>query len=553
MRSRLLRCALAVLAALVLAACAPAVSAPAPATQGEPTDSSTGTATTAPSGAASMEGMDHAGMAETDHPFDAQFIDSMIEHHQGAIDMATPALEQAEHDELRAMAEEIIAAQEGEIARMQEWRAAWYPDIAATTGMGMAMGDMELGGDDSVPFDRRFMEAMISHHRGAIMMAQAALENAEHVEIRELAEAIIAAQEAEIAQIHEWINAWYPAAGQAAPATAGFTGSIWVANEKGNSLSVIDAATNAVVTTLTGIEGPHNVQVAPDGRTVWAVSGHDNLAVAVDAQGYSLLGVVPVGASPAHVIVSPDGATAWVSSSGDNTVSVIDTAAYTVVQTISVGEFPHGLRPSSDGALVAVADMRSNAVSLIDAATYEVESIEVGNAPVQVAFAPDDAALYVTLNGDDAVAKVDLESRTVVGTAAVGDGPVQVYVTPDSRFVLVANQGTEETPSTTLSIVDAESMAAVAEIETGQGAHGVAVEPGGRYAYVSNLYGNTLAVVDLETRAVVATVPTGAAPNGVSVSPLAPAAGGAEVLLPVAEHAGAIEGEGEPEGHDEHH
>jgi YVTN family beta-propeller protein len=500
-----------------------------------------------------MEGMDHGAMANPDQPFDAQFIDSMIEHHQGAIDMATPALEQAEHDELRAMAEEIIAAQEGEIVRMQEWRAAWYPDIAATTGMGMAMGDMELGGDDSVPFDRRFMEAMISHHRGAIMMAQAALENAEHVEIRELAEAIIAAQEAEIAQIHEWINAWYPAAGQAAPATAGLTGSIWVANEKGNSLSVIDAATNAVVTTLTGIEGPHNVQVAPDGRTVWAVSGHDNLAVAVDAQDYGLLGVVPVGASPAHVVVSPDGATAWVSNSGDNTVSVIDTAAYTVVQTISVGEFPHGLRSSPDGAIVAVADMRSNAVSLIDAATYEVQSIEVGNGPVQVAFAPDGAALYVTLNGDDAVAKLDLASRTVVGTAAVGDGPVQVYVTPDSRFVLVANQGTEETPSTTLSIVDAESMEAVAEIETGQGAHGVAVEPSGRYAYVSNLYGNTLAVVDLETRVVVATVATGAAPNGVSVSPLAPAAGGAEVLLPVAEHAGADEGEGEPEVHDEHH
>ncbi|HAJ35079.1 MAG TPA: hypothetical protein DCL15_05250, partial [Chloroflexi bacterium] len=104
-------------------------------------------------------------------------------------------------------------------------------------------------------------------------------------------------------------------------ATAPLAGAVWIANEEGNSLTVVDAATNAVVTTLTGIPAPHNVQVSPDGRTVWVVSGHEGLAIAVDAQELSLLGVAPVGSAPAHVIVSPDGATAYVTNSGDNTVT----------------------------------------------------------------------------------------------------------------------------------------------------------------------------------------------------------------------------------------
>ena len=574
MHSRILTFVAALLTVMVVAACGQAAKAPTaqePTTLAVPTSATGSTepilTETSPLTAAivstapvalgimagmtetmpDMVGMGHGAMAKPGQPFDVQFIDSMIGHHQSAITMATMVLEQGEHPELRAMAEEIISAQEAEIVQMQAWRTAWYPDLPASEAM--AMGEMMLSNDTSMPFDRRFLEAMISHHRGVIMMAEAAVTQVEHEEIRQQADAIISDQEAEISQMHEWINAWYPGQAQDGPSTSGLTGSIWVANEAGNSLSVIDAATNRIVTTLTGIEGPHNVQVAADGRTVWAVSGHDSLAVAVDTQNYTLLGAIPVGNSPAHVIVSPDGATVWVSNSGDNTVSIIDTATYTIVQTIPVGAFPHGLRPSADGGSVAVANMQGDSVSLIDTTTFEVENIEAGVAPVQVAFAPDGGALYVTLNGADAVAKVDMDSRTVVGTAAVGDGPVQVYVTPDSRLALVANQGTADSPSTTLSIVDAASMREVAQVETGLGAHGVAVEPGGRYAYVTNLYGSTLVVVDLAERTVVTTVPTGSSPNGVSFSTLAPAAAAPEIALPVPDHGGEAAG---TEGHEVH-
>lgn len=102
-------------------------------------------------------------------------------------------------------------------------------------------------------------------------------------------------------------NASQPRASQP---KAGVEGTVWVADEEGNSITVINAATNKVITTLNGIEGAHNLQVAPDGKTVWAVSGHDVLAVMLDASSYKVHGVVPTGMEPAHIILSPDGKTA---------------------------------------------------------------------------------------------------------------------------------------------------------------------------------------------------------------------------------------------------
>lgn len=150
-----------------------------------------------------MSKMDEAG------PYDALFIDSMIMHHQGAIEMANQALEEATKPEIKAMAEAIIKAQEAEIAQMQEWRKNWYADLAPTTGMGMDMGTMEISSDSSKPFDQRFIEAMIPHHEGAIAMAKDAQQKAEHQEIKTLSGEIITAQEGEITQMQQWLKDWF--------------------------------------------------------------------------------------------------------------------------------------------------------------------------------------------------------------------------------------------------------------------------------------------------------------------------------------------------------
>ncbi|NJM40041.1 MAG: DUF305 domain-containing protein, partial [Anaerolineae bacterium] len=140
-------------------------------------------------------------------PFDAQFIDGMIIHHQGAIDMANDALTKAEKPEIKTLSQAILKAQDAEIKQMKGWRTQWYPDLKETGGMSMDMGPMSVK-DGTEPYDIRFIDAMIPHHEGAIAMAKEALQKAEKPELKTLAEEIIKAQTAEIEQMKQWRAAW---------------------------------------------------------------------------------------------------------------------------------------------------------------------------------------------------------------------------------------------------------------------------------------------------------------------------------------------------------
>jgi uncharacterized protein (DUF305 family) len=76
-----------------------------------------------------------------------------------------------------------------------------------------SMTSMDLGPADK-SFDLRLIDGMIPHHEGAVAMAQEALQKSNRPEIKQLAQAIIKAQEREIAELKQWRTAWYPKAGK---------------------------------------------------------------------------------------------------------------------------------------------------------------------------------------------------------------------------------------------------------------------------------------------------------------------------------------------------
>jgi uncharacterized protein (DUF305 family) len=156
--------------------------------------------------------------------YDLRFIDGMIPHHEGAVTMAEAALENSQRPEIRQLAEEIIAAQAEEIDQMRQWRAKWYPNAPAEPVMydpatnqdgqmspemiaAMRM-DVDLGGADG-EFDRRFIDAMIPHHEGAVEMATDLQQKSTRPELLALVDDIISSQQREIDQMQRWRQEWY--------------------------------------------------------------------------------------------------------------------------------------------------------------------------------------------------------------------------------------------------------------------------------------------------------------------------------------------------------
>ena len=152
---------------------------------------------------------------ETQHnDADTQFAQMMIVHHEGAIEMADLAVANAATEDVRSLAERITGAQGPEIELMTSWLKAWGEELPSDADMSpMDHGSMEMDGMDQetamaelsglsgTEFDRRFLELMTDHHRGAIEMAEEHRGGGENTAAIEMSGKIIDAQTAEITEM----------------------------------------------------------------------------------------------------------------------------------------------------------------------------------------------------------------------------------------------------------------------------------------------------------------------------------------------------------------
>ncbi len=146
-------------------------------------------------------------LGKADKNYDLKFIDGMIAHHMGAIDMAKIAKEESKNPEVIKLANNIITIQEKEIEQMYSWKKDWYNDTSKVEMNDYSM-NVNLGTSDS-KYDLRFINAMIAHHNMAIEMAMDAQRKSTRNEILNLANDVITAQTREISNMNTWRENWY--------------------------------------------------------------------------------------------------------------------------------------------------------------------------------------------------------------------------------------------------------------------------------------------------------------------------------------------------------
>ena len=147
---------------------------------------------------------------------DASFAANMISHHRQAIEMAELVSGRSSNAKVIALAERIKAAQAPEIETMSGWLKSWgmtVPEDMSGMDMGgsmpgaMSEADMQkLSGMKGAEFDEMFLTMMISHHEGAIEMANTEVASGKNAQAKELAQKVISDQTAEIAEIRSLLG-----------------------------------------------------------------------------------------------------------------------------------------------------------------------------------------------------------------------------------------------------------------------------------------------------------------------------------------------------------
>ena len=158
-----------------------------------------------------MSSMDKMKAVKMNGDFDAEYAAMMIEHHQGAIEMANIELKSGSDNTMKAMAQSIITAQTAEIEKFQTILASHKENIVkgehpelmeAMSGMDAKTKETKMTGN----VDKDFAMMMKAHHGGAIEMSKGELGDGKVYELKKMAQQIIEEQNKEIIQFDNFLS-----------------------------------------------------------------------------------------------------------------------------------------------------------------------------------------------------------------------------------------------------------------------------------------------------------------------------------------------------------
>ncbi len=162
----------------------------------------------------------------------------------------------------------------------------------------------------------------------------------------------------------------------------------------------------------------NTLALAEDNRTLVAANMLNNtVSIVIPLQG-DVLAEIPVGHDPRGVALAQDDSLALVVNRGDSTLSIVGVREQTVLDTISLGGvWPYAI--ISDGALAYISLQGSDEIAIVDVATQRlVRRIAVPDSPAGLALWGD--FLYVTHLWSGDVSMVYLPQAEVVSTASTG-------------------------------------------------------------------------------------------------------------------------------------
>jgi YVTN family beta-propeller protein len=300
---------------------------------------------------------------------------------------------------------------------------------------------------------------------------------------------------------------------------------IYVANSDDNKISVIDPATDRVVSEIAVSPNPHGIVPSPDGKRFYVSSESKDILDVVDRKTGSVIRKVPIGTRPNNVAITADGKRVYICIRGEQWVDIVDTASLERVKRVPVGRGPHNVYRTPDGAHMIATSMDDNKLTVISTATEEAEfEIPAGGVPrpLVIDANPDRSIqrLFVQLSNLHGFAVIDWASRKETQRVMLPDAPPGarplipatfshgIGIAPDHKTLWV-----DSLLDDSVSVFSLPDLKRRTTIKVGRGPDWMVFTPDGARCYVSNAGGNTVSVLDTVKMKEMVKIPVGKVPK----------------------------------------
>src|SRR5262245_4521872 len=299
-------------------------------------------------------------------------------------------------------------------------------------------------------------------------------------------------------------------------------------NAAGDSVMLIDPATNKVVAEIKDIEVNHGAAVAPDGSRFYITNEADTTVDIVDGKTLKIVKRVALTNHPNNIAISKDGKRVYVAIvAGAGAVDVIDAATMTRAKSIRTEGGIHNTFMTPDGKYVVAGSIVGRKISVIDQKTEEIAwtiPMEAGVRPICFEANPDGSAkrMFVQLSDCHGVVTVDWNTKQVVDRIKLPDVPASerhteglqgspshgIGITPDGKTLWATSK-----MNSAIYAYSIPDLKFVAGVKVGDHPDWLTFTPDSKYVYVANAGSNSVSVVDNVARKEITQIKVGQVPK----------------------------------------
>ena len=329
---------------------------------------------------------------------------------------------------------------------------------------------------------------------------------------------------------HVSIRHWRPVRavalvlGFASMANAGVSHAytVYVSNEKDNTVSVIDGESFEVIDTLSVGERPRGLVLSNDGKILYICTSDEDHVEAYDLETGKFMYSLPSGPDPELMALDANGKMLYIANEDDNLVTVVDVEEKRKVVEIPVGIEPEGIGLSPDGKWLVNTSETTNMAHFINTESLEIESnVLVDTRPRVAQFNADGSEVWVSSEIGGTVSVIDVETKTikhkiefeVAGLRPESLQPVGVKIASDGTDKVYIALG----PSARVAVVNAKTYEVEKYLLVGPRVWNLEFSPDQKFLFTTNGVSGDVSIINLEKRRVVKSVKVGRFPWGVVV------------------------------------